>query len=254
MCSSDLWYLGCAVKGGTVPGGTVDVSSYTWTYLPTATSDNTYTASFEIGSDTASGSYKLNFGVLNRFEFGWDNNGPVTQSMDWLFSTKAQGSITGALTAATSEEIAAVNALAYIDTSTIGTTAVVEPQSFKFSIDNKFMQLWAPNGNAYPVDVYRSEPRSMSCEMTAVFTSATEYAAYLAGTYRKIRLLINGTTIGATTAKKQLIIDWYGYWDTAPQTSTDGLVQARFNGDSVYDTTAGGDFSITVRNGVTSYT
>ena len=232
------WYLGAALKK--VQSGTLSATAvYTYLYTTTTGSDDLQTATLEVGDDTSA--FFVPFAVINRLTMGWEEGGPFTMTMDWLGQRAAIAStFSSGLTMATSEEINPAEAFAYIDATTIGTTAAAHVQALQFSIDNHFVQHWAPDGLFYPNDVYRSEPRSMEVEGTLDFPNTTEYIAFASTTERKIRIKINGSTITSSSpaTPKSLQIDAYVYWDEAPFSKGDVRTQLRFRGETVYDATA----------------
>ena len=246
------WWAGLALKGLTSPSSTEYTSVKRWIYSPTAASDDLKTASIEVVTDTQN--YTIPFCVVNRLQFGWEAGGPATMQVDLLGQRLTSASKTAALTAITSEEINPANTLAYIDASTIGSTAVTNVVAYSFTVDNGFMPLFSANGTNYPSNFYRGERRSMRTEMTVDFTATTEQAALTAGTIRKIRTKISGTEIAASSpsTNRSLTVDWYGYHEEAPFSTSDGKTQQRFTSESFYDATATYDWSVTVDNAVTT--
>lgn len=250
-----VWYFQLALKGHATPGTavsptTVNVAVKRFAFTPAAATGVTQSATLEVGNDTQA--YKVTLATINRLEFGWTLGGPATLSMDWLGARAVAGTYTGALSAVTGEDINGALAKAYIDTTIggIGGTIVTTMQSFKMSIDNHLVQKWAPNGDIYPTEFYHGEARTMHIEAEVAFTSATEYAAFLANDQRFIRTKIEGSAIAtaAPATNKSITIDWYGTWDEAPWGDSDGLVTTRMTGDSYYNATAvnPGDWDVTV--------
>lgn len=247
------WYLGCALKK--VQTGTTSASTVkTYTYSTTQASDDLQTATLEVGDDTSA--FFVPFAVINRLVMGWEEGGPLTMTMDWLGQRAAIAStFSSGLTLATSEEINPAEAFAYIDATTLGTTAAAHVQAMQFTIDNHFVQHWAPDGLYYPNDVYRSEPRSMEVEGTFDFPNTTEYIAFASTTERKIRVKINGSTITSSSpaTPKSLQFDAYVYWDEAPFQKGDGRTQLRFRGETTYDATATNDWQVVLASGTARY-
>ena len=241
---SAYWFA-MALQGG-ITVATSAVTVKTRTYIPVATVDNLKTATIEIVTDTQT--YEVPFCVVNRLSFGWELGGPATMQIDLLGQKWDAVSATGALSTLTSEEINPATATAFIDTTTIGSTAALNVQSFNWTIDNGFVPLRAPNGNNYPVNFYRGEARSMSTSMVCDFDSTTEFAAHAAHTARKIRTKITGSTIAGSTGSvpRSITTDWYGYHDEGPFSTADGKTQVRFSSESVYDSTATYDWSVAV--------
>lgn len=239
-----FWYA-LALKGG-ITVATSASTVKTRTYTPTATSDDLKTATFEVVSDTQN--YTIPFCVVNRLSFGWEKGSPATMQIDLMGQRLTSASKTSALSALTSEEMNPAAATAFIDSSTIGSTADLSVQAFNFTIDNGWVPLPAPDGNNYPVNFYRGAQRSMSASMLANFTATTEFAAFQANTARKIRTKIAGSTIAGSTGSvpRSHTVDWYGHWDEAPFSVGDGITQLRFTGESTFDSSATYDWSVAI--------
>jgi len=243
-------YFGVALKKIQVPS-TVASTVKRWVYSTTAASDDLVTATVEAGDDATA--FSMPFGVINRLEFGWELGGPATMTMDWLGQRLAIASTyTLGLSAVASEEINPAEARAYIDGTTIGSTPVTALQSFKFTVDNHYIQHWAADGLHYPNDVYRSEPRSLQIEGAMDFSDTTQYIAYASTTLRKIRVYMPGSAVASSSpsTSKSLTVDAYVYFDDSPWQTTDGRRQIRFTGETVYNTTATHDWQITVDNAI----
>lgn len=241
-------HFGIALKKIQVPA-TVYSTGKQWVYTTTAASDDLATATLEVGDDATT--FTMPFSVINRLQFGWELGGPATMQMDWLGQQLAVASTaTTGLTAVASEEINPAEAIVYIDDTTIGSTQVTDLQSFQMTVENHYVQHYAADGNHYPNDVYRSEPRSMMIEGTMDFNDSTQYLAYASTKERKIRVYMPGSEIPSSSpaTPKSLTIDAYVYFDDSPWQTTDGRRQIRFTGESVYNTTATHDWKITVNN------
>lgn len=176
--------------------------------------------------------------------------GAATLTMDWVAQ---QATAAGAGTATTvydADDINGALAKAYIDTSTVGSTLVTTVQDYKFRLENHWQAFYAPDGNLYPADFYRSESRMASVEATLAFTSTTEYDAFRALDRRKFRTVIDGGTIpGAGGSPFRVTFDWFGYWDEAPFGDQEGLRTIKVKGESVVSTADGtADWAITVDN------
>lgn len=241
-----LYWFAMALKGG-ITVATSDTTCKTRTYTPTAGSDDLKTATIEIITDTQT--YEVPFSVVNRLSFGWELGGPATMQIDLLGQKWDAVSKTGSLTTITSEEMNPATATAFIDTTTIGTTAALNVQSFNWTIENGFVPLRSANGNNYPSNFYRGEPRSMSASMVCDFDSTTEFAAFAAHTARKIRTKLTGTALaGSASSFRTMTTDWYGYHDEGPFSTSDGKTQVRFSSESVYDTGVSYDWSVATQS------
>ena len=243
-------YLGLALKKVQTPS-TVNTTVQRWEYTTTATEDDLATATFEVGDDATD--FRMNFGVVNRWQFGWELGGPATMTMDVLGSQMAVASTySSGLSFLTSEEINPAEARVYIDATAggMGGTINTNLQSFQATVENHYIQHWAADGNYYPNDVYRSEPRTMQIEGTVDFNDTTQYLAYASTQERFIRCYIPGSEVtGSDPAlPRSITIDAAVYWDDAPFQTTDGRRQMRFTGSTVYNTTLGHDWKVTVDN------
>jgi hypothetical protein len=239
------YWFALALRGG-ITVATSASTVKTRTYTPVATSDNLKTASIEVVTDTQN--YTIPFCVVNRLSFGWEKGGPATMQIDLLGQQLTAASKTAALATIASEEINPSTALAYIDASTIGSTAVTNVRSFNWTVENGFAPLPASNGNNYPVNFYRAAPRSMTTQMTVDFVDTTEFGSLVFNTARKIRTKITGSTIASSTGNvaRSITTDWYGFHDEGPFAISDGMTQVRFSSESVYDSTATHDWSVAV--------
>lgn len=246
-----LWYAQIGLKGNATQGTALAPSVVLatvdrYTFGPAAASGVTQSATLEVGDDTQA--FIVTGATIDRFEFGWSLGGPATLKIHFMAFKAVNGSYTGALTAQGTEIINGSVAKAYIDDATIGSTIRTAPSDFTFSIDNKIRLFYAPDGTTIATDFYHYEPRSVHAESTIRHTSDTENAAFKAQTLRKIRTVIEGSTIAGSTGSvpRKLTWDWYGYWSEAPFTDADGLQAQRFAGDSVYNATATNDWSVIV--------
>jgi len=237
------YWAALALKGG-VASSTSNTTVKTMLYTPTAASDDLKTATIEVVTDTQN--YTIPHCVATRMSFGWELGGPATMQIDLLGQRLTSATKTAALTTIASEEMNPATATAFIDSSTIGSTAALNVQAYNWTIDNGFVPLLAPDGNNYPANFYRGEPRSITTTMTADFTSTTEFATFQANTARKIRTILTGSNIAGSSAatNRTLTTDWYGYHAEAPFSTADGKTQVRFSSESTFDSTATWDWSI----------
>jgi hypothetical protein len=242
------YYAAGALKGLLVASSTVNVAVKRFNYLPLSTSDDLVTYTFEALTDVTSGDFDIPFSVINRMTWGWDEGGPFMLSMDILGQQLTAQTPTGSLAEVTNEEIDPSTALAYIDDGggIIGTTAITNLQSVRYTVENHFLPLFGPDGNVYPSNWYRSAPRSMRCEATFDFTTNTEAAAFAARTERMIRTKVTGTTIASSSPSlpKSLTTNAYLYWTEGPFTTNEGKIQVRMAGNTVLDTAAATDWSV----------
>jgi hypothetical protein len=241
-------YMQAGAKGGataTSDGGTP--AAYPYPFTPTAASNDLKHFTWEAIGETQV--FICSGGVLNRFEFGATADGPMTGSMDWLFLNASESTATAGLSDPTVEDINAATGIFYIDSTTVGSTAAAYATSWKFAVDNKYSQLYVFNGNLYAKENYRGEARMATIDATLAFDTITEYNKFLNSGRgeRKLRMDISGTVIH-DAVKKNLQVDWYGYWDAFDFGSDNGLRTAQLKGESHYDTSATFDWKILCTN------
>ena len=250
------WLLNFAISSNMDGVGTA-VSAQLYDFIPKVASNDLGTATLEVGDETDE--FDINFAVMTRLELTIAKNAPSTMSVDWVGQKATVSSFTSNLSDRVTEDINGALALAYIDTTTIGSTAVTNVIDAKVSLETKTVQFWALDGNLYPVDVYRNAARSAAVEMTVAFTDTVEYDVWQSGlsangvTPRKIRLYVSGSAIAGTTpaTTKSLTIDLYTVWEEAPFGEDDGLRTVQFKGQTLYNVAAGHDFKWSVVNAVT---
>lgn len=250
------WYLNYSISCN-MDGTPHAVTAQRYDFVPKVAVNDLGTATLEVGDDTDE--FDVNFCVQTRLELTIAKNAPSTLSIDWLGQKATSSSFTSNLSDRVTEDINGALALAYIDTTTIGSTAVTNVIDAKVTLETMQTQFWALDGNLYPVDVYRNAPRKAMVEMTVAFTDTVEYDLWQSGlsangvTQRKIRLYVSGSDIDGTspTTPKSLTIDLYTVWEEAPFGEDEGLRTVQFKGQTVYNTTAGHDFKWSVVNDVT---
>lgn len=241
------WFLQHFVKGGVT--GVLSASTvYTYTFTPTASTDDLKTVTWEVGDDTQA--FQVPFSIGDRLELNFGGERLSSMTADYLGQKANKQAFTAALSDRVTEDINGENMTASIDSVTIGTTSVPQVLNAKFTLQNNWVQLFRLDGNLFPGDAYR-KPRSTQLELMLQFASATEYDAFVtAPAERKVRLAVSGSAIPGSTGNvpKSLQIDWYGYWDTAPISDENGIHVVKLTGTSHYDATATNDWSIVVKN------
>jgi hypothetical protein len=250
------WFLNFAISSN-MDGAPTAISAQQYAFTPNATVNDLGTATLEVGDDTQA--YQVDFAVISRLELNIAKNAPSTLSVDWLGKSATAASFTSNLSDRVTEDINGALALAYIDASSIGSTAVTNVIDARITIESMQTQFWALDGSLTPTDVYRNAARAAAVEMNVAFTDTTEYAAWQSNisgtgsTQRLIRLVVNGSSIAGTTpaTTKSLTVDLYTVWEEAPFGEDDGLRTVGFSGQTVYNTGAGTDFAMTVVNDVT---
>jgi len=244
-------FLKCFVRGDSSSDAVNSASTvYTYTFTPQATSDDLKTATIEWDAETAA--YTAAYGLGQRLELNWQAGAAPTMSMDWLAANMTAKAKTSSLSDTTEEDVSMGIATVTIDGSTIGTTTVTNVLEARFALDNNWTQLWRADGGTDPGEAYRGT-RKAQLDLTLQFNTTTEYEAYraTARAAREIRLDLEGTSISGSSpaTTKRVRIDWYGRWRTGVISDQNGVYVLRVSGESIYDSTAGHDFQIAVRNG-----
>lgn len=237
--------LGNSSVGSNLAASTVNSTVKRYTHTSTSSRGVNQSMTLEMGDDTQA--YIGTMCVVDRVELGWSLGGMLTAKYHLVGAKAVSGSFTGALSAQGTELFNGSVATAYIDSSSIGSTAVTAPTDMTFTLENNISLFYAPNGDIIPTDFYHNAPRRARMESTIRHTSDTENAAFLAQTQRKIRTKISGSNIASSspTTARSLTIDWYGYWSEAPFQDADGLNAQRMSGSSVYDSSATYDWIVT---------
>jgi len=243
------WFLQSFLKGGVT--GVLSASTvYTYAFAPTAAADDLKTVTWEVGDDTQA--FQVPFGIGDNISLEFVADGPAKMTVDYLGQKAVKQAFTGALSDRVTEDINGSVMTATIDSTTIGTTSVTNVLGAKWSLANNWVQLWRLDGGIVPGDAYR-KVRSAMLELTVQFNNTTEYDAFItAPVERKVRLSVLGSVIPGSTGniQKSLIIDWYGLWDSAPLSDSNGIHTVKLTGTSMYDVTATADWKMTVANGL----
>jgi len=245
------WFCQSFLKGS-VTGVLSAATVYTYTFTPTANADDLKTVTWEVGDDTQA--FQVPFGIGDSLALEFVADGPAKLTADYLGQKALKQAFTGALSDRVTEDINGSLMSVQIDSTTIGTTAVTNVLGAKFSIANNWVQLWRLDGGIVPGDAYR-KVRSAQLELTVQFNNTTEYDAFVTTPVeRKIRLKVLGSVIPGSTGSinKSLTIDWYGLWDTAPLSDSNGIHTVKLTGTSMYDATATADWSVAVANGLST--
>lgn len=244
--------IGNSSIGSNLAASTVATSVKRYSYTSTATQGVNQTMTLQLGDDTQA--YVANMCVVDRVELGWSLGGMLTAKFHLMGSKAVTTTYTAALNAQGTEILNGSVAKAYIDSSTIGSTIVTTPSEMSFTLENNISLFWAPNGDIVPTDFYHNAPRRARMETTIRHTADTENAAFIAGTLRKVRSVIEGTSIASSSpaTNKSITWDWYGYWSEAPFQDADGLNAQRMSGSSVYNATATHDWKVTIDSDVST--
>ena len=246
-----------SVKGGVTPT-TSDSHAYVWNFAPSLTVDDLAGMGAEMGNDTAA--YHMAALYADQLVLEIARGSTSSQAtIDWMGQQAlVMGSKTPGLTRTGLNLASPANATTYLDTSTIGSTAVNDIASIKATIKNGFQQLSFLNGVLYPTGAVRPT-RNLDLEMVQWFDSATELANAMAttanaGTERKIRVTTTAPagSIPASSTPLSFNIDAYGYWDKFPFKVDKDVWHVTYTMRSVYDVSAGNSWSMSVTNGLST--
>lgn len=242
------WFLKGFAKGG-VAGVLSDTAAYSYVFTPTVAADDLETVSWEAVSDTQDFAFP---GCLaEKFDLSFKAGGAAELTLDYLAQRAIPQARTAALSDRITEDILSAGVTAYVDSTTIGSSAIADMVSLQFTLQNNWVQLFTFNGQLYPTKVYR-KVRSVNCSVSLQFDTLTEYTAFMAGTERKIRIVMQGSNIAGTAGptKKSLTLDVYGRWGSYPISEDNGVFIAKATLDSRFNASAGWDWRIAVVNGL----
>lgn len=251
-----MW-LELGVKGGvtaTPDAGTGGVPGQTRVYTPSAATDDlkSWTLEFnEPGNPYESTQFMLNSFVIRvdpDNEGGWMLDFEAF-ARDWTPTT-----FTPALTDRTTEVIRAPGTLAFLDTTTIGSTPLTG-KVIDFSLTcnlNLHMKAFMEDDQSWAANKVGRDARTFDAVVTMEFDSDVEFANYRAVTavQRKLRIQRTGSTLNSVPASKKAQIDLYGYWRSIGFGDRQGNLTATFGMQGFYDVTAGYDASFTSVNGL----
>jgi hypothetical protein len=243
------WWLQMFVKGG-ITGAMSDTSAYTYTFSPTgapANGNDRKSASFEVGD--AVGYWTIAGAVGTHLGIKMFGNKPMEITADFEAQKRTALTPLTTLSPVAWEGINGSTFKAFLDSTTLGTTAFAATEA-SFDITNKYEWNYTGDGNLFPTEaIFTGYNAKMG--LKTVWKSLAEYTAWVNSTERKVRLLIEGSLVGAITKKKALQIDWYGFWDTPPEPKeSNGLLFVDLAGECHLDTGASKTFEMAVTNGL----
>ncbi len=243
------WWLQMFVKGD-ITGVMSDTSAYTYTFSPTGTPANgndRKSAAFEAGD--AVGCWTIAGAVGTKLGIKMYGNKPMEITADFEAQKRTTLTPITALTPVAWEGINGSTFKAYLDDTTLGTTAFAATEA-SFDLVNTYEWNYTGDGNLYPTEaIFTGYSAKMG--LKTVWKSLAEYNAWLNSTERKVRLLIEGSLVGALTAKKKLQIDWYGFWDTPPEPKeSNGVYFVDLAGECSLDVGVTKTFEIALTNGL----
>ena len=243
-------WLSYAVKGGVTPT-TSDSAAYTWAFTPTLTSDDLAGMGAEMGNDTAA--YHIAALYCDQMVIDITRGAESAMVTVDLMGQQAfrMGAKSPGLTRTGLNIINPAYTSTYIDTTTIGTTAYNDVASAKITLKNGWQQLYFLNGVLYPTGIARPT-RNLDVELIKWFDDATELENAMNstgnGVERKLRLNATGPVIAGSSSSNSLVVDAYLYWDAFPYKVDKEVWMTTFTGRTVYDVSAGDDWSMSLTN------
>lgn len=204
------WWLNLGLKGSNLIGTTTGSipAGYTYTFTPTAATDDLATATFKCGDGSVV--YKFDRGVVNTFTMRWNPAGSGADGY-WMCAAEILCRFQGTSSfdnpaALTRHKIPAMGTKVYIDPTTIGTTqALGVIRSGSVTINNNIEEKqYSEDASLMSADFARGE-QVITFELVREYTADTEIAFQRAGTTRKIRLEYTGPNIGSTPTTNYLL-------------------------------------------------
>lgn len=209
-----IWWWNLALKGSNLTGSTTGSTpaGYTYTFTPTAATDDLATATFKCGDGAVA--YLFDRGVVNTMTMRW--NPARGGDAYWMISVevfcrfKGTTTFTGPSTL-TRHKIAAKGTKVYVDADggTIGTTQVTGAiRSGSITINNNVEEKQFSEDTDYMSADFGRGEQVITFDIVREYTADTELAFLRAGTVRMIRILKEGDSIGTSpTTVYQFKID-----------------------------------------------
>lgn len=253
-----IWWGNLFFKG--VASGTGGGADKTWTFLPTATSDDVKTATIQLGyADTIASAPAIELGYCMgdslTLHFEKNDDGAITFDAR-LISPEALTQITaftGALSDRTTVPASANGTTIYADqASAIGTTVDTTFVSLDFRLNLGPVPLYTLNGSTAATNAYRPNHRRWEATLVRQFTSDLYWDDYTDKTVQKIRARTLGAVLGASNYKIDL--DLYGVVTNRRNADVDGIITEELTLSQIYDTTATADHNLVVVNATAAIT
>lgn len=253
------WWLQLGIKGG-VTSTTTGTTGKLYSFTPSAASDDIKSMTLEFNE--SGNPYKSTQVMVN----SWTLRGDADNDNEpgWMFDAEMMGrdwattTFTSALTDRTTEVCLARGTKLYIDDAggTIGTTQVTG-KLINWSItqnNNIHFKAFAEDTTNYAANKVGRGERTVDAQFTFEFDSDAEFAKYRNSLpqQRLIRLVQEGTQIGAGPAKNKLQVDLYGYWSSWSRGDREGNLTATFGLMGFYDTTATKTIQVDVTNSLST--
>lgn len=257
-----IWDLNLALKA-VASGSVTDTTAYTWAFLPTETSDDLKSAliQFAYADFLATWGGQLPGCIINKLtvtfrkNVGDDETGvSYTAEIMTAYGVTQITAFTGSLSDRSLTSALGTNWQVYIDTSTIGTTPDTAVDEMTYTLDNGFVYRDGADNTGHAAEIVRAAKRMTTLTIRRYFNSKTELDAYIAKTTRKVRSIVQGAVVGATTTKNTIQLDYYGVPDGYTFTTVNGLIYANITLRPVSDPALTSDHKWTVINNVASIT
>ena len=251
------------VSGSTGQGAntptTTDTSAYTRTFTPSQTvtdwgSTGGYDMNLQVGMTDLIGTvgwsvpglrlseWALHF---NRRASGTDTG--LTYDATWM-SHKAETDITsftGSLSDRTQTLALGTQFKAYVDTSSIGSTADTNIISADFTYSRPPTFHPGADGTGNYTSMHFPQQVTTHLTLTRKFSDKTELNAYTAKTLRKVRLKCEGALIGSSTALNTIQLDFIGKIVDHTPVEVDGLWYATIELDGMFDSSQTASWKVT---------
>lgn len=245
------WWLQMALKGG-VTGVLSATSVYTYTFVPSTTTDDLKSATFEWGDDTQA--FESNFTMVDTMEITGALNSFWTFSVGLIGTDMKTTTFTGALGDRTVEDVNT-----YLTKLAIGAAGAV-PSSymtgrfigFKLSINNHLARKYFADGAAPTIGGMGRGKREFTLEITFEGNAATvtERGVWEAGTNRVARITASGSNIASSAPPTNRSVDivFPGKWQAfaVGERDTNTIFTATMRNE--YDTALAYDLSVAVAN------
>jgi hypothetical protein len=233
-------------------------SGFVWTYaFPTTAVNTIKTYTIESGDNIQA--REMEYSFCESFAISFNAGEVVNISSNWIGRQWSNTTFTGALTAPTVEEVLSSKGKIFIDATsgTVGTTLVSSTLlSGTLNVTTGWKPVWTADGNLYFSFAKNTAPE---IKLDLVYehntSSEAEYAAFVAGTPRLIRLRFLGSTLtsAGTYTEKTISINLagsYETWDSFGDMDGNNTVSCTFR--AAYDSTAALFANISIVNEVAS--
>lgn len=212
--------------------GTGAGADKTWTFTPSMSADNVKSATFEWAYDTPSAGQpgrRLVYGLGSALELNFDreNAEGITFSCT-IESPKATTDISafgGTPTSVTSNLLTNPSIFVYIDPTTIGTTLDQNVTAVTFNLTFDLTALLTFNQSTSAADTFKIA-RDWSATITRYPADNTEWAAWKAGTLRKVRVRSTGPVLGSSN--HAVTLDLNGVYTDYDEPAVGGVMRQQF--------------------------